>query len=298
MKQIIIIKIKKIIFTIVLTAFTFVVNAQVGIGTTSPDASAQLDVVATNKGFLPPRVSDVTAVANPVAGLLVYDQSYNCMRYYNGSIWSLCLGDTTGQVVTSTSCGGKIWMDRNLGASQVATSLTDAASYGGLYQWGRAADGHESRTSLAYDGAASGYATTPTPNGGNAWDGKFITTANDTTDWLSTPDSLLWQGVNGANNPCPSGYRLPTQAEFNCELNSWTSQDRNGGFTSPLKIPAAGLRRSSNNVFSSVGADAHLSSSTIIGTSAVRLWLTNVNAPLGVPGWRNAAARSVRCIKD
>ncbi|MCX8486231.1 MAG: hypothetical protein ORN53_03470, partial [Crocinitomicaceae bacterium] len=35
----------------------------------------------------------------------------------------------------------KVWMDRNLGASQVATSSNDAASYGDLYQWGRATDG-------------------------------------------------------------------------------------------------------------------------------------------------------------
>jgi hypothetical protein len=37
-------------------------------------------------------------------------------------------------------------MDRNLGASQVATSSTDPASYGDLYQWGRPADGHQIRT--------------------------------------------------------------------------------------------------------------------------------------------------------
>ena len=37
------------------------------------------------------------------------------------------------QVSTVLSTTGKIWMDRNLGASQVATSLTDAASFGDLY---------------------------------------------------------------------------------------------------------------------------------------------------------------------
>jgi hypothetical protein len=42
---------------------------------------------------------------------------------------------------------GRVWLDRNLGARQVCTSSTDAACYGDLYQWGRAKDGHESRTS-------------------------------------------------------------------------------------------------------------------------------------------------------
>jgi hypothetical protein len=32
---------------------------------------------------------------------------------------------------------GKIWLDRNLGATQAATSRTDSARYGALYQWGR-----------------------------------------------------------------------------------------------------------------------------------------------------------------
>ena len=42
---------------------------------------------------------------------------------------------------------GRVWMDRNLGATQVATSRTDAAAYGDLYQWGRGTDGHQLRTS-------------------------------------------------------------------------------------------------------------------------------------------------------
>ncbi|VVM26553.1 hypothetical protein BSPWISOXPB_10686 [uncultured Gammaproteobacteria bacterium] len=37
-------------------------------------------------------------------------------------------------------------MDRNLGASQVATSSTDPVSYGDSYQWGRLADGYQIRT--------------------------------------------------------------------------------------------------------------------------------------------------------
>ncbi|MCB4778190.1 MAG: hypothetical protein LGB53_00970, partial [Sulfurovum sp.] len=44
---------------------------------------------------------------------------------------------------------GKIWLDRNLGASYVAKSNIDIFSYGNYYQWGRPADGHESRRSKA-----------------------------------------------------------------------------------------------------------------------------------------------------
>ena len=56
---------------------TFVL-AQVGIGTTSPDASAQLDVTSGTKGFLPPKVAltatnSASPITNPATGLLVYN---------------------------------------------------------------------------------------------------------------------------------------------------------------------------------------------------------------------------------
>src|SRR5574344_2515705 len=71
---------------------------------------------------------------------------------------------------------GRIWMDRNLGASQVATSSTDEAAYGDLYQWGRAADGHESRTSST----STTLATSDTPGHGD-----FITSNSTPYDWRS-----------------------------------------------------------------------------------------------------------------
>ncbi len=58
-------------------ALTFSANAQMGIGTTNPDASAQLDISATDKGLLLPRLttSQISAITNPAAGLLVYNSS-------------------------------------------------------------------------------------------------------------------------------------------------------------------------------------------------------------------------------
>lgn len=71
-----------------------IVNAQTGIGTTSPNASAKLDVYSTNKGFLPPRVSltdiyDQSTIPTPATGLLVYckgDAGLSAGYYYwNGN---------------------------------------------------------------------------------------------------------------------------------------------------------------------------------------------------------------------
>jgi hypothetical protein len=47
----------------------------------------------------------------------------------------------TYRLITSPNPPHRVWLDRNLGASQVCTSVTDTACYGDLYQWGRAKDG-------------------------------------------------------------------------------------------------------------------------------------------------------------
>ena len=63
--------------------------AQVGIGTTSPDASAALDVSATDKGFLMPRMTTAqkTAIVSPAMGLQVYDTDTKSTWTYNGTAW-------------------------------------------------------------------------------------------------------------------------------------------------------------------------------------------------------------------
>jgi uncharacterized protein (TIGR02145 family) len=60
-------------------------NGNVGIGTTTPDASAALDVTSTTKGFLPPRMTNaqMQAIVNPVDGLMIYNTTLGCMAYYN-----------------------------------------------------------------------------------------------------------------------------------------------------------------------------------------------------------------------
>jgi hypothetical protein len=78
----------------------------VGIGTATPAVSAQLDVSSTTKGFLPPRMTyaERNAIANPGAGLIIYNTTTNKPNYFNGIIWKnfdetsaanlLAIGDT------------------------------------------------------------------------------------------------------------------------------------------------------------------------------------------------------------
>src|SRR5678810_1112115 len=54
-------------------------SQSVGIGTITPDPSAALDITATNKGLLIPRmnINSINAIVNPARGLLVYDSVVN-----------------------------------------------------------------------------------------------------------------------------------------------------------------------------------------------------------------------------
>ncbi len=101
---------KNYFFILVIIVFGKI-NAQTGIGTTTPHASAKLDVTATNKGFLPPRVTltsatDAATIASPAEGLLVYNLGSVGLQagyyYWNGSNWAtIATAITAGIGVTA-----------------------------------------------------------------------------------------------------------------------------------------------------------------------------------------------------
>jgi len=74
-------------------------SQSVGIGTTTPDASSVLELKATNKGFLPPRMTaaEKALIASPKAGLIIYQtDGVTGLYVYNGSAWEAVAGGTTG----------------------------------------------------------------------------------------------------------------------------------------------------------------------------------------------------------
>ena len=66
------------------TRMTITGSGNIGIGITTPVASALLDVTSTTQGFLPPRMTTTqkNAIASPAAGLVIYDTTLNklCVR--------------------------------------------------------------------------------------------------------------------------------------------------------------------------------------------------------------------------
>ena len=71
-----------------------IIEGQVGIGASTPDASSALEISSNTKGILIPRMttSERTSISSPATGLLVYDISLNQFWYFDGSSWVAAIG--------------------------------------------------------------------------------------------------------------------------------------------------------------------------------------------------------------
>ena len=394
-----------------------IVFSQVGIGTASPQSSSILDLTATDRALLLPRVANSNNIATPVNGMMIYAVNPKCFKAYQDGAWvdlttcspitsAMTFGAITyqgtsvinttgigynGETVPSASTitvqvtvsgptsynfsathagtglvysasgsfaaagtypvilqnngvaipwdtfgvltmpltgasnsinlvpridiksipasatavvdvtyGTQTWMDRNLGARRVATALNDVLSYGNHYQWGRPADGHEisvwngatttSGRGFADATALEALSATTTPGHPN-----FILTNAGTYDWLATQtDPDRWATAN--QGPCPAGYHVPTNNEWNTADTFGAWNNNTGTFNSDLKLPSAGLRNRINGLFYYQGTHGNYWSSTVSGTDARYLSFSGTAALTS--SFHRATGFSVRCLKD
>jgi hypothetical protein len=204
-KNIFLKNIKKLIFfvmqlktTIILFSLSvsYVTIGQVGIGTNTPHASAALEVLTTNKGFLAPRValtsnSDVATIASPATGLMIYNTatagtSPNVVvpgyYYYSGLKWERLVTttpDATVEFNTANPSTGSPTFTPNTPASAdyIYVSSVDAS----LWVWN-----------------GSAYVTFVAP-ASTAWN-----LANTTNDAGNNKTANIWRSGNigiGMNNP-------------------------------------------------------------------------------------------------
>jgi hypothetical protein len=265
-----------IIGTTQLLSVPYAMHAKIAETVTNDNDQQQLSVSATG---------DTLYLQNGGFIIMPGISAANTPSYPQGTVH--CTVTPTAVVDVTNPTTGQTWMDRNLGATQAATSSTDSLAYGDLYQWGRAADGHQCRNSAT---------TTTLSSTDEPGHDDFITSGfGSNYDWRSPQNDNLWQGANGINNPCPSGYRLPTNAELDAEHESWSSDDAAGAFSSPLKLPVAGFRSSNGSLYS-VGSYGSYWSSRVDGT--VSNYLDFFSFSANMDGSYRANSISVRCLKD
>ena len=208
----------------------------------------------------------------------------NCIS--NGNYW------TNGNCLSSVPVvisAGQVWMDRNLGASRVAINPTDTEAYGDLYQWGRFRDGHEKRSSSAIPTLSS----SATPN-----HSSFIKSTSFPYDWIIPQNNSLWQEDSEKNNPCPPGFRLPTETEMNTERASWSSNDADGAFASPLKLVWAGMRNGYTGTITDPASTSYYWTNTVIEGVASARGLSLGEGQSYISYGSRATGASVRCILD
>jgi hypothetical protein len=193
-----------------------------------------------------------------------------------------------GQQVTygTVSDNGECWLDRNLGAYQVATKATDTLAYGDYFQWGREDDGHQASTSATVEGDMT---LTTQPGHSN-----FIKEQTSPYDWATTTWTTRW--TVAASDPCPSGWHVPTNAEWSSEEATFSPQSLVGAYASPLKLTTDGRRSSSSGGLGSVGTYGYYWSSTVSGSNAY--YLNFGSGDSNMNNNNRANGFSIRCVKD
>jgi hypothetical protein len=119
----------RIYFTISFFFTGLLASAQsVGVGTSTPAASAMLHINSTTKGLLTPRLTTVqrTAIGSPANGLLVYDTNTNSFWYFKNNTWTELSAGSGGS--TSWSASGNNIYNNNSGVVGIGTSLPESTA--------------------------------------------------------------------------------------------------------------------------------------------------------------------------
>lgn len=119
----------RFLFTLFLLSIGMILHAQTGIGTTTPDTSAKLEIASTTKGLLIPRMTSVqrAAISNPANGLLIYQTDGIAGFYLNSGtsaspIWIRLNTDWTKSGSDISYTTGNVSTTGNLTGGNVATS--------------------------------------------------------------------------------------------------------------------------------------------------------------------------------
>ena len=242
--------------------FSIMVHAQTGIGTTSPDSSAKLEVASNNKGILIPRMtsSQRTTITNPANGLLVYQTDGVTGFYVNSGssgtpIWTRVNSDWVKSGNDISYSGGNV----SISGNQTTTGSVTASSFIGngsqlsnvltkvTGSWVLAPGSNNVSITVAPGGTYAMWVYGNIPNGIAMWNAT-VTTANTNVPvvgsqyaWSyaagnalvfnSIPDQII--GTNNTILLWPQGYNPNTSHifKFGITNNSGSNQTIYWGYT-------------------------------------------------------------------
>lgn len=261
--------------------------SQVGIGTTTPDTSAELEIKSTSKGFLPPRltIAQRDSIKTPTGGLEIWCTDCRELEVFDGIIWKNMLGNAACAlpIPSNVTICNQVWMTQNLDVvtyrnGDTIPQVTDSIEWTGL--------------------------TT----------GAWCWQNNDSARYASTYGRLYnWFAVNDPRGLAPLGWHVPSDSEWTtlstCLGGEWIAggkmkktgialwHDPNIGASNISGFTAlpGGVRSA---WFGGIGFYGMFWSSQYDGWSAwVRIMYSTQNR-LYKDYFNKAYGISVRCIKD
>jgi len=218
-----------------------------------------------------------------------------------------------GCVLKKSATDYMTFMCYNLGAATAVQSKSAnqqqqhspaAETYGELFQWGR-------KDPVRTAAGTTTLSTVDVPAHGN-----FIATSASPYDWRNPQNNTLWNKgseaspvKNPASDPCPPGWRVPTNTELSAVVNTslntrsaWQSSPVPGYLLRPagtsentLFLPAAGYRYYIGTL-NNVGTSGYYWSSTVSGTNAS--FLSFYSGAFNMNSNNRGYGFSVRCISE
>ncbi len=266
-----------LILSILLSHFA---QAQVGIGTSSPNSKAVLDLTSTTKGLLVPRMlaSEKTAISSPATGLLIYQTDGTAgFYYYTGSalilISSELLSKTEGTNFTSSLLVGH----------KTASGISNANNNTGI--------GIDALSSLTTgdENAGVGFTALGSNTGGN------YNTANGAY--------ALGLNTNGSNNVAVGNSSLYNNATSDNVAVGYKSLFTNTSGSSHVAIGANALKSNTVGLYntalgcSTLYSNTNTGLNTACGYKALFLSMGNNNTALGAEaGYDITTGSNVTCI--
>jgi uncharacterized protein (TIGR02145 family) len=275
---------------------TITTDGNIGMGTTTPETSAVLELSSSSQGFLMPRMdsSKIYTLKNPAFGLMVFNTTDSTVRFFNGTTWKpldfalgadidpwvcgdLLYDDRDSQNYATVQIGTQCWMKKNLNYDQSAyghdrcynNNSAHCNTYGRLYTWAAVMQGSSSSN------------TNPSGVQGVCPDGWHIPSH---TEWTELTDYLGGTNVAG-------GKMKETGTTHWISPN--TGATNSSGFTG---LPGGILH--SGGLFGSLGSHGYWWSST--SSSSGSAWSRSLNYLYGYVSENQnhtSIGISVRCLR-